>query len=155
DYDKPLYLLTEERSLSDNLKGLRSIGIDNVAGYFDAAQVREAGLRTQGYRSEGPAELAARIQTGQVRLLDVRAAVEFKESHIPGAEHRFLGTLLRGINGLDRSKPVVTQCQSGGRSAIAASILQRAGFDVINLQGGLSAWLKAGLPVRSGGPEHR
>jgi hydroxyacylglutathione hydrolase len=80
-------------------------------------------------------------------LLDVRAATEFHEGHIAGAEHRFLGKLLREIETIDRSRPVVAQCQAGGRSAIATSILQRAGFDVTNMTGGYSAWLAAGLPV--------
>jgi hydroxyacylglutathione hydrolase len=42
---------------------------------------------------------------------------------------------------------VVAQCLAGGRSAIAASLLQRAGFDLVNLQGGYQAWVNAGLPV--------
>jgi len=42
-------------------------------------------------------------------------------------------------------------CAGGARSAIAASVLLRAGFlDLTNLIGGYSAWLRAGLPVESG-----
>ena len=48
---------------------------------------------------------------------------------------------------VDREKPVVVQCQGGGRSAIATSLLQRAGYDVVNMQGGYQAWVAAGLPV--------
>lgn len=147
DYDKPLHLIAEPTALPDVLKRLRSIGIDNVCGSFDAGAVQVAGLRTESYRSETPQQLRERIATGAVRLLDVRAATEFHEGHIAGAEHRFLGRLLREIETIDRSRPVVAQCQAGGRSAIATSILQRAGFDVTNMSGGYSAWLAAGLPV--------
>lgn len=59
-----------------------------------------------------------------------------------GSEHRFLGKLLRELKQIDSSKPVVAQCLAGGRSAI----LQRAGFDVINMTGGYNAWRAAGLP---------
>ena len=147
DYDKPLHLIAEPTALPDVLKRLRSIGIDNVCGSFDAGAVQVAGLRTEAYRSETPQQLRERIAAGTVRLLDVRAATEFQEGHIAGAEHRFLGKLLREIETIDRTRPVVAQCQAGGRSAIATSILQRAGFDVTNMSGGYSAWLAAGLPV--------
>jgi hydroxyacylglutathione hydrolase len=54
---------------------------------------------------------------------------------------------LRSLDRLGNNKPVVTQCLAGGRSAIAASLLQRAGYDVVNMQGGYQAWVAAGLPV--------
>ena len=144
---QPVYLLSDPKLLTDDLRGLRSIGIDNVGGHFDATAVREAGLSIASYRSATPQQLRPRIEGGEVKLLDVRAFTEFHEGHLPGAEHRFLGKLLRDINGLDKSKPMVAQCLGGGRSAIATSILQRAGFDVTNMQGGLQAWVKSGLPV--------
>jgi hydroxyacylglutathione hydrolase len=146
DYDKPLYLLTDADSLATDLRSLRSIGIDNVLGYFDinAPVVAERFLET--YPSATPRDLVARIEDGSVRLLDVRAATEFNEGHIPGAEHRFLGKLLRELPQIDKSKPIVVQCLAGGRSAIAASLVQRAGFNVINMSGGYKAWRAAGLP---------
>lgn len=144
---QPVYLLSDPKLLTDDLRGLRSIGIDNVGGHFDATAVREAGLSIESYPSATPQQLRPRIEGGEVKLLDVRAFTEFHEGHLPGAEHRFLGKLLRDINSLDKSKPMVAQCLGGGRSAIATSILQRAGFDVTNMQGGFQAWVQAGLPV--------
>jgi hydroxyacylglutathione hydrolase len=147
DYDQPLHLIAEKNELPEILQRLRSIGIDKVCGSFDAAAVRTAGLRTESYPSRTPQELRGRIESGEVKLLDVRAATEFQQGHIAGAEPRFLGELLRQIADIDRSKPIVAQCLGGGRSAIATSILQRAGFDVINMSGGYRAWVAAGLPV--------
>ena len=147
DYSQPVYLLTDPHWLADNLRGLRSIGIDNVVGNFNAAVVRESGLRNESYSSATPQQLRPRIESRDVKLLDVRAATEFHDGHIAGAEHQFLGKLLREIRGLDKSQPIVVQCQGGGRSAIATSILQRAGFNVTNLSGGYNAWVAAGLPV--------
>lgn len=147
DYDKPIYLIADETSLPAQLRSLRSIGIDNVGGFFDDSAVKGAGLRTQSYRSATPVELRSPIDDGEVTLIDVRAATEFQAGHIAGAEHRFLGKLKRNIKTLSRHKPVVTQCLAGGRSAIAASLLQRAGFQVVNMQGGYQAWVDAGLPV--------
>jgi hydroxyacylglutathione hydrolase len=147
DYSQPVYLLTDPKLLADNLRGLRSIGIDKVSGYVGAAAVYEAGLRTEAYSSATPQQLRPRIESGDVQLLDVRAATEFHEGRIAGADHQFLGNLLREIKVLDKSQPIVAQCRGGGRSAIATSILQRAGFDVTNMQGGFQAWVQAGLPV--------
>ncbi|MDZ4658521.1 MAG: MBL fold metallo-hydrolase [Bythopirellula sp.] len=147
DYNQPVFLITDEESLPAHLRSLRSIGIDNVGGYFDATAVKSAGLNTESYESATPAELRSRIKDGDMTLIDVRAMTEFQAGHIAGAEHRFLGKLLRNIETLNTSKPVVTQCLAGGRSAIAASLLQRAGFDVINMQGGYQAWVDAGLPI--------
>lgn len=146
DYNKPLYLLTDSESIAVNLRSLRSIGIDNVQGYFDLKATDVTKNFTETYPSESPQALAARIEDGSVRLLDVRAATEFNEGHIAGAEHRFLGKLLRELTQIDKTKPVVAQCLAGGRSAIAASILQKAGLNVINMTGGYNAWRSAGLP---------
>lgn len=147
DYDEPVFLITDAESLPANLRSLRSIGIEDVGGYFDLSAVKNADLRTQSYRSATPVELRSVIEDGNVTLLDVRAATEFQAGHIAGAEHQFLGTLVRNIDGLNKDRPVVAQCLAGGRSAIASSILQRAGFDVVNMQGGYQAWVAAGLPV--------
>ncbi len=147
DYDQPLHLIADSSSLPEVLRRLRSIGIDNVCGSFDASAVKAAGLRTESYRSLPPQELRSSIERGEVQLLDVRAVTEYRDGHIAGAEHRFLGKLLREIDTINHSRPVVAQCQAGGRSAIATSILQRAGFDVTNLSGGYNAWVAAGLPV--------
>jgi hydroxyacylglutathione hydrolase len=147
DYAKPVYLITDGSQLPDVLRSLRSIGIDNVGGFIEAAETKRAGLRTQSYESRTPAQLRRSIEDGSVALIDVRAATEFNDGHIAGAQHVFLGTLLRNIETLERDKPVVPQCLAGGRSAIAASILQRAGFKVFNMSGGYQAWATAGLPV--------
>src|SRR5690606_32515483 len=147
DDSQPIYLLSDEATLPGLLRRLRSIGIDNVKGFFDAQAVQQAGLRTQSYRSCTPQELQPRIESGEVTLLDVRALTEYQAGHISGAEHRFAGKLLREMEAIDRRKPIVVQCQGGGRSAIAASLLQRAGFEVTNMAGGLHAWSLAGLPL--------
>lgn len=147
DYRQPLYLVADEGQLPEALRRLRSIGIDNVPGYFEAAAVTTAGLRTESYPNVQPDQLRERIESGEAQLLDVRATSEYQAGHIPGADHKFLGTLLREVDTLDDSKPVILQCLGGGRSAIATSILQRAGFDATNMAGGYNAWTKAGLPV--------
>ena len=149
DYDSDLYLIVKPEHLEDRLRSLHSIGIDRVAGYFDAGEVKQSGLRTESYPSHDARSLRDDIEADRVELIDVRSTAEFNQQRIARAQHIFLGELGRRISEIDRKRIVVVQCEAGGRSTIAASILQRAGFKVINLQGGIDAWNKAGLPLEA------
>jgi hydroxyacylglutathione hydrolase len=144
-YDRPVHLIADHRQLPEVLNSLRAIGIDNVAAVFDPASVKSSGLAVESYSNESPHQLQHRIRQREVQLIDVRSASEFNEGRIPEAQHRFLGSLSRELSQLDPACPVVVQCLGGTRSPIAASILQRAGFRVINMTGGLRAWSTAGL----------
>lgn len=143
DYQQPLYLLSDSITLDANLLALRAIGIDNVVGFFDLQDPDAGHAMNESYPSACPSHLQPLIDSGAVKLIDVRAATEFRDGHIPSAEHRFLGKLLRDLPSLDKNIPVVAQCLGGARSAIAASLLQRAGFQVTNMEGGYQAWRAA------------
>ncbi|WP_339728244.1 MBL fold metallo-hydrolase [uncultured Gimesia sp.] len=151
DYEQPVYLIAEESQLSETMRVLHKIGIDQVQGVFEKKKVEEAGLALERYVSASPSELAPRIVAGEVKLIDVRSDSEWNVSHIPQAKHLFLGHLADQLAGVDVSQPVVVQCQSAARSAIAASIMQASGFDVINLAGGFQAWKEAGLATTTTG----
>lgn len=76
-------------------------------------------------------ELRALLDSPGLQLVDVRETTERDSGYIPGSTnvpYRLLRKL--GCGALDRSRPVVTVCESGPRAAIAASLLQRDGFDV-------------------------
>ncbi len=145
DYSMPVYLVTEPELLAEATRVLRKIGLDDVRGYFDKTAIINADLAQERYQRRTPTELAPRIQSGELRLIDVRSEVEWKAGRIASAEHSFLGRLPEARFDHDDGRPVVVQCQSGGRSAIAASILQAAGIEVIDMAGGLAAWQSAGL----------
>jgi glyoxylase-like metal-dependent hydrolase (beta-lactamase superfamily II)/rhodanese-related sulfurtransferase len=88
-----------------------------------------------------PAALEERL--AQVQLLDVREPAEFTDAlgHLPGAQLLPLGQLPQQLATLDRSRPIVTVCRSGTRSAQAVVLLQKAGFtQVANLAGGMLRW---------------
>lgn len=133
---------TAAARLGELSRSLALIGVDRISGYFDAAAVSgRATIRQISVKELAPA-------VNNVTVLDVRSANEWNEGHLPGATHIPLGYLSDRISEIPADKPVVVQCQSGGRSAIAASILERAGIrDVANLTGGISAWIASGLPV--------
>jgi rhodanese-related sulfurtransferase len=80
-------------------------------------------------------------------VLDVREAAELAEGRIAGSKHIPLGQLPARAFELDRDRPVITVCRSGGRSSQAAQFLTDHGYDVANLAGGMSAWTAAGRPT--------
>jgi rhodanese-related sulfurtransferase len=85
-------------------------------------------------------------------VLDVRESDEYAAGHVPGAQLLPLGVLPVRVQDLPRTEPVFVVCQSGGRSAQAAQLLDQAGLDVRNVVGGTSAWVHSGRPVETGAP---
>lgn len=85
-------------------------------------------------------------------LLDVREDYEWQSGHAPGAIHIPLGQLDPASFPTDAT--IIAVCRSGNRSSKAAEVLAVAGRDVVNLEGGMKAWARAGLPVvRHDSPE--
>jgi sulfur dioxygenase len=86
----------------------------------------------------------------KVQIIDVRSQDEFDGAlgHIRGAKLIALDELPQHLGELERDRPIVAVCRSGARSAQAAVILQREGFDTVaNLAGGLLRWRGEGHPV--------
>lgn len=95
-------------------------------------------------------EASEKIKRGEVFILDVRQPDEFKGGHIKGATLIPLGELGSRMSELPSDKDILCVCRSGSRSGMAAGQLSGAGFNVINMQGGMMMWQSAGLPVKRG-----
>ena len=80
-------------------------------------------------------------------LLDVREADELADGRIAGSTHIPLGQLPARFVELDRTRPVITVCRSGGRSSQAAQFLADQGYDVADLDGGMARWMAQGRPT--------
>jgi rhodanese-related sulfurtransferase len=103
-----------------------------------------------GVPNLSPAEAVTLINRSNAFVLDVRDDVEFTSGHIAEAMHIPLADLATRISELKKyqNKAILVNCQKGLRSAKACDILRKADFTQINnLQGGLSAWLEAKLPI--------
>lgn len=81
-------------------------------------------------------------------ILDVRQPSEYRWGIIAGAERIPLTQLARSLDELPDEKKIVTICQSSHRSPLAARMLRKAGFEVVNVEGGMAAWDRAGLPLQ-------
>lgn len=94
------------------------------------------------------AEAGNRIAAGQCALADVRGFDEFASAHVPEATCIPLPDLERRAGQIPTDRPVYVICASGGRSSMAVERLRALGFDnVIDVEGGLGAWERAGLPT--------
>lgn len=100
--------------------------------------------RIDPIRALFPEELKEFIESheeGSYTLLDVRQPFEYEEAHLPGARLMPLPHLPDSLDEIDRKKPTIVYCRSGGRSHVAAQLLAHQGFeDVQHLQGGINAW---------------
>jgi hydroxyacylglutathione hydrolase len=152
-----LYVIVSDESTAVLIALVRSlalIGIDSVKGYFGELATEGARLRGETLDTIDqmtPAELLQRLPAAHGLVIDVRNEAEWAAGHLPGARHIPLGYLVDRMDSLPRSKTLITQCHSGARSAIAASLLKKHGFErVLNLAGGFAQWRDAGFPVAKG-----
>ena len=79
-------------------------------------------------------------------ILDVREDDEWDAGRIEGAVPIPLGELDHRVDEVDRSRPVVTVCRSGGRAGKAAELLSGAGLNAQVMDGGMTQWAKDKLP---------
>ncbi|HUG89063.1 MAG TPA: rhodanese-like domain-containing protein [Actinomycetota bacterium] len=81
-------------------------------------------------------------------ILDVREPAEWEAGRVEGSVHVPLNDLMAGsMPELDEDRPIVAVCSVGGRSQVAALLLQARGYEAHNLDGGLQRWVAEGLPL--------
>jgi rhodanese-related sulfurtransferase len=110
-------------------------------GTIPAIGVTDAAARLEADTGGAPAPV----------LVDVREPGEFLDVRAEGAVLMPMSQLAERHQELPKDRPLLVICASGGRSAAATGFLLRSGWtDVVNVEGGTTAWAKAGLPVRRG-----
>ena len=157
-YSKAVYLIVDgevESRVMDAVRDLAMIGLDDVAGYWGADAI-VAWCDSGGELGTVPQltvnQLAAQRASGEVTVIDVRGHSEWDAGHLPGVVNIPVGYLADRLEEIPGAKPVAVHCQTGARSAIAASVLRARGFtNVANLTGGFVAWQAAGQPVEHAG----
>jgi hydroxyacylglutathione hydrolase len=154
--DRRPYLLVLDRAgeESEAVNALLAVGLDRLAGVLDGGMA--------AWTAAGrPVDTVPQIAVQALRdalwgaapplVLDVRDAEEWAGGHIAGAFHLPFQQLPARLAEVPRGRAVATVCEAGIRSSIAASVLQRAGYDPVqNVRGGMEAWRAAGLPLANG-----
>ncbi len=82
-------------------------------------------------------------------VLDVREPIEWAYGRIEGALHIPLMELVERVGEIPADSQVLVVCKVGARSAQAARYLVQAGYDAVNLDGGMIEWSAAGRPMLS------
>jgi rhodanese-related sulfurtransferase len=131
---------------------LASVGL-RVRGYLEGGMTawRSEGRPVQRIELIDPDELAERLEQDDLLVLDVRDQDEFAEAHIPGSVHLPYGELPERRDELPRERTIAAICSGGKRSGLAASILQREGFERILhvANGGVETWRRGNRPDES------
>jgi hydroxyacylglutathione hydrolase len=126
-----------------------AVGITNLGGYL-------AGGMTSWREEKRPIRSIERIdvgalheRAGELQILDVRERSEWDDGHIPHSIFCPYHDVGGVPDGVDVKEPVAVICSSGQRSAVAASLLRRAGVrDVIHVaDGGVGTWARHGWPI--------
>lgn len=142
----PLTLIGETpQQITDAQRQLVRIGIDRPDGAA-TGRLRDLadGVATRSYRRITFAGLAAAQQAGEaLTLLDVRRADERALGAIPGSVHIPLHCLLDRLGDVPPG-PLAVHCASGFRAGIAASLLDRAGHDVVHIDDEYAVAVTAG-----------
>ena len=86
------------------------------------------------------------IATGPARVLDLREEDEYAEGHVPAAERA--GDLDASLEGVPEDDPLILICADGKRSGQAARELREKGRQAAHVDGGIEAWIGAGLPIQ-------
>jgi hydroxyacylglutathione hydrolase len=150
-YDRDFYLIVDERragAAKELVRDLSGIGLDLVAGVFGREAIEHADGRLQTMASVTLPQVAAHVASHDGVVLDVRGEGEWREGHVPGSINLPLGDLQNSSATLPRHRLLLVHCQSGGRAAIAASLLRARGFEHVALfPGGFAEWSSRGEKV--------
>jgi rhodanese-related sulfurtransferase len=144
----PVLIADTDAQVSESRMRLARVGVDEIRGYLagGVGAWRSAGFKTASLSQIDPAEANAHARDPRWQVLDVRRKPEWDDAHVEGAIWAPLDGFRQGLPLLDRAKRIAVHCKSGYRSMIAASILERAGYDVANVIGGFDRWRELKLP---------
>jgi len=130
---------------------LSRLGFDDIAAHLcnGIPDWRNRGKPIARLKTCSVDHLKKALDRDVVRVLDVRDEPEWREGHIKGAEHIFVGHLKQRFEDIPRDKPLAIHCLWGGRASLAASILSRLGLvNVYVVLGAIRAWKSRGYPLK-------
>ena len=152
DRKNPIVIIADPGRENESAIRLGRIGFDHVAGYLRGGlQSLESRPELIAFTERLSAPFAAELlSSAQPPLaIDVRAPRERDQKHIAGSLSIPLNHLAKNFEKLPKDRRLLVYCAGGYRSSIAASLLQRGGFDSVGeIAGGIAGWEAANLPVQ-------
>jgi hydroxyacylglutathione hydrolase len=145
-----IHFIIEPSRVDEAVRDLIRVGLDKFCGWYDASkldQFEAAGGTLVPTAEVTVSDARVLLDTTTPFVLDVRRKTEFAEGHIAGATNIAHTRLLSRLAEVPKDRPILVNCRSGARSARACSLLERHGYEVTNLAGGMLAWESAKVPV--------
>ncbi|MFT6719129.1 MAG: hydroxyacylglutathione hydrolase [Sphingobacteriales bacterium] len=145
DVKTSLLLITPAGREQETVTRLGRVGFDTIQGVLSGgfSAWKQAGFEISRVKSVDAMDFCANQEPK--RVLDVRKPVEFDQMHIKFAENFPLSNGFDGVSN-DPSTPLYVHCAGGYRSMISASLIQRNGLEVININGGMGQLKECPLP---------
>jgi hydroxyacylglutathione hydrolase len=144
--ETPVILVAEDVGRAEESRvRLARVGLDKTVGYLqDGVRAwQQTGLPLEEVPQISVLQLyeELRDQPDALQVIDVRRPSEWAAGHLELAQLKPLHKLSSLLDDLSPQTPVAVHCQSGYRSSIATSLLERTGFkQVMNVVGGFDAW---------------
>jgi hydroxyacylglutathione hydrolase len=156
DRDHPIVIIAEPGRENESATRLGRIGFDHVVGYLQDglhSLKSRPDLTIKKDRLSAPYAAELLSSPEPPLAIDVRAPRERDQKYIAGSLSIPLNHLVEKLETLPKGRPLMVYCAGGYRSSIAASLLERNGFDhVIEIAGGIAGWEAANLPVQTPQP---
>jgi hydroxyacylglutathione hydrolase len=153
DRKHPIVIIADPGRENESAVRLGHIGFDHIAGYLkDGLHSLESRPDLIAFTERLSGHFAAELlSSSQPPLaIDVRAPRERDQKYIAGSLGIPLNHLTENLEKLPKDRPLLVYCAGGYRSSIAASLLQRSGFDPVGeIAGGIAGWEAAKLPVQT------
>ncbi|NLS77158.1 MAG: MBL fold metallo-hydrolase [Chloroflexi bacterium] len=151
-YDQPILLVGDSDEAALATRYLIRMGYDDIAGYLAGGlhEWHKVGYDSQSTQTVTVPQLCGLLDHhGEPHILDVRKPAELAGgNHIPGAQHIPLSQLPGRLGEVPKDRPVYILCGSGFRAMVAASLLQRAGWEnAVVVLGGMAAWNSTTCPL--------
>jgi len=154
DDDEPVALVTERPGDAQVARTyLNRLGFDNVVAHLcnGMPDWRNRGKPIARLKTCSVEQLKNVVDRAAVIVLDVRDDHEWRDGHIKGAQHLFVGYLQQQVARVPRDTPLAVHCSWGGRASLAVSILARNGYaSVYNVLGAIRAWKSRRYPLERG-----
>ena len=139
-----VWLIAAEADVAECVLNCVRIGYDRIVGYatdLDLARHADEGGALERIPALDFAELRRRLPRDDVHVLDVRNASEFAlPGRVPGAQNIAHTRLRLRLDEVPKDKRLVVHCEVGARSAAAASLLRKHGWDVEVIEDNIANW---------------
>jgi hydroxyacylglutathione hydrolase len=139
DIKQQILIVAEPGREEEVITRLARVGYDHAIGYLKGgfSSWLDGSMEYDSIPSVSPVEVANKMKTEEVHILDVRRKSEYDSEHVLGAENAPLDYINESMKAIDPNKTYHVHCAGGYRSMVFISILKARGYhNLVDIQGG-------------------